>query len=284
MDNNHSQIYHYTKLNDNCWLHSQAYHVHKENRKRYKGRERRCINPNGCYQYCSMKMVDPPQIKEESLCYFNIQSHCTSPSQTGLPTGFYLSSQINIDDLVKNITEYCLCSSKHKTLDMFYPLSCVCYRQNWTYCSINSPTHNDECNFMRKECGHRNSPPQRNRIYVRCKIRHNSSIIREDTFFNETVPSLSLPTIVYNASDEHNLFTVASEQIRSEDNTEYTVYPTMFPYNMNQPIICNEMTSYCSKFMLNIFHLVLFVLIAVMIYLEYMRRVPSKSLRNRDNG
>lgn len=283
MDSNHSQIYHYTKLNENCWLHSQAYHVHKENRKRYKGRERGCIRPHECYQYCSMKMVDPPTIKEESLCYFNIQSNCTFPSQTGLPAGFYFSSQINIGDLVKNTTEYCLCSSKYKTLNMFYPLSCACYSQNWTYCLINSPIHNDECNFMRKECGHRNNPPQRNRINVRCKIRHNSSIIREDTFFNEAVPSSILPTIVYNLSDERSILNITSEQMRSENNPAYTVHPTIFTNDMNEPITCNQMTSYCTKWMPNIAHFVLVLLIGALIYLECLRRVPIKTLRQRDN-
>lgn len=265
--NSPPKIDHFVKLNNQCWLNSLAYNVHKENRKKNKSREIECEDGE-CAQYCSMVVLDSQNIKDEELCYFNIKAECTEPSFSGLPDDHPRWSPIIISKLKKEIKEYCLCSSEEKDIDMFHPLTCVCYFQKWDNCWNRNDTGED-CNFIRKYCSHRIASPNRKRMDVFCQIKKGISNYEEDTLFNDAVSSINLPTIAYESVNLQELTTPQS--IYTEPNTEIIEHKGSF-HNSLEQFRMSQIYSSSNVVKPNIFHVLLILIFYLIVNVEFFRK------------
>lgn len=268
-----SKTDHFVKLENKCWLNSLAYNVHKENRKKYKGKgkEMRCDDDYGdgeCKQFCSMFVLDSQNIEDNELCYFNVKSECTELSSSGLPADHPRWSPIIISKFKKEVKEYCLCSSSEKKIDMFNPLMCVCYSQNWDNC-LNRNDTDEDCNFFRKSCFHRMASPTRKRMDVLCHIKKDVSNYEEDTLFDDTVSSINLPTITYESVNLQELTT--PEQLFTETNTESIEHKAPF-HNSLEQFRMSQTFSSSNIAMPNMFHILLFFIFYLIVNVEFFRK------------
>lgn len=276
--NSSSKKHHYVNLGDKCWLNSLAYHVHKENREKYKGKEKRC-RYGECLQYCSMVVLDHQNIEDGNLCYFNIKSKCTIPSYSGLPEDFPRYEQIDIPKLKKEVKEYCLCSSEDRDLDMFHPFTCVCYSHNWDYC-LNRNDTAEECNFMRKFCTHRIALPKRSRIDVLCDIKSDISNHEEETLFNDVASPTNLPTAIYESENQEE-FTIP-EYILTEANTESITLRDEFHNDLGQ-LKLSQTSSSTSIATPSMFHFLLIFIFSLIMYSEFFRKARLNTKLKKTN-
>lgn len=268
----------YINLNDKCFINSLAYNVHKEKRIKYRQKERKCV-PRNCTQYCSMEILDPT-VTDNLLCYYQIQSFCTEPSETGFgrDLGYWYTERIDPRKLniPRNVKEYCLCAAEYNILYITGPFSCVCYSKDWNYC-LNSNDTQGECNFMRKHCTHRNSL-FKTRFTTICKIERKPSTYKEDTYFSESISSND-STIIYNISNPEHVFTL--KQIMDRDKNKFISDSTLFD-NTDQ-LKLTHTSSNSDMLMPNMFYLFIFVFY-LFTYLEYFRKTHFNFKRKKHNG
>lgn len=186
MDNNF-QITNYSKLNDQCWVNSQAHSIHKETLKHRIDRENGC-KWGECTQECVMSILDPPIFNETSLCFFTIDSICNVSKLPEYESYFSYENPYYTQkkqDPPQNIEEYCLCNAYNETSFFDDPLRCACYPKSWISC-LNTHDGNDKCKFLRKECHHLSMNLTR-QFPAYCRIRPGLCMHYEDAIFSEPI-------------------------------------------------------------------------------------------------